>query len=137
MRWENHLKKQWWYVIYLVLCVLVALSLLLVGESPSRWAAFASLISLPIVSILYLTGFLYDDIKSSALRYATLHFFVGLPLLSFSLGKMDANYIRGNFRYQYMIHSSSETSSQDTLKLLGFTSDKIFFSTLDNKEIVV
>lgn len=127
-----------WYLPFLLLWLIVITVIPMYFSHPLRWIPFSFIASFPIVSVLVLNGFLADDISDFLVRTYTVMILVLLPILSYSMGKIDAGFIERNIKYQYTIGNGLDKSSEpDTLKLLGFTTDNVIFSTLENDQIYI
>ena len=84
---------------------------------------------------------LKSKIQSSFFRYLLAHFVVFFPISCFSIGKVTSLRILYNADNTYItiINNKSNPIMKDTarLKLLGFISDRVIYSTLDNKKTYI
>src|SRR5690606_25594117 len=107
-------------------------------ENPFRWTLAGISVASPLVFLFLIKGYLKHEIPDLFVRYVVLIFLVSVPILSFASGKKDAELILNNIEYKYSLKEAIITGSRsDTLKLVGFTSSNMVFSTLDNEQIYI
>ncbi|MET3128333.1 hypothetical protein ABID42_003452 [Arcicella rosea] len=86
-------------------------------------------------------GIVKNKIKNRVARYFVGHFLIFFPISCLSTGKLTSLKILHNRESKYVsivnIKSAVITSDTTRLKLLGFISDRIIYSTLDNKKIFI
>lgn len=127
------------YLSILALAVFIFLTYYL-RKDPWRWTELGLFTALPISIFLFNKSFLLSEIPNIQLRYFVIQYVVYLPLLSFATGKKESELIYQNIRYKYTIASPSnqpKTIVTDTLKFIGATSQKIFFTDLKNTATII
>lgn len=137
-KYAAHTAKRFWILtaVFLILGVLVLFTM----SSSSRWTLSSTLFSGPLILLFFVNGFLRRSISDPYLRMLVVILIVLLPFLSFSSGKIDASVILTNTRYQYVVTNSKNINnniSQDTLKLVGFTTESVILSNINNEELFI
>lgn len=105
------------------------------------WSLTALIIAYYLLYKFVNLDILKNKIKSPLFRYFIAHFVVFFPISCFSIGKVTSLRIFHNEENKYItvINNKSLTYVKDTtrIKLLGFVSDRIIYSTLDNKKTYI
>jgi hypothetical protein len=110
------------------------------GSSATFWSASAYFFSL----ILYFRYANYTPLKllipNKIIRHYLVYMAISLPLLGFASGKFISLNLYNNKAYKLVEISDGKdilVSQKDSLKLIGFLGDKLFISTLDNKNLSI
>jgi len=99
-----------------------------------RWLLWGFITGLVPYVYLIKTGFLSEYFNNKRVWLSILSIMIFLPTYSFSIGKLNAETIKINKKYNYVIDLKSEVniSRTDTLKLIGFTGKHYFFTNFKN-----
>jgi hypothetical protein len=125
--------------VSLVIWVVIIVTLYYFGRNPYRWQSWAYIVTFPFWVNLYDNPFFVSEIQDRKIRLILVQSIILLPLLSFATGKQDAELIYRNFQYRYCIKQNNTNTmpATDTLKFIGASSQRSFFSSLDNSSILI
>jgi len=128
------LNKKWFTFILVVLWIFIVIYLFSNGEK-DRWIVWVIFAELTPTLFLFNIGLWREEIADAQLRFNLIQAFVLIPIISIATGKYDSELIKNNYRYKYVINTkidSHQTIRNDTIKFLGSTETKLFFSDLKN-----
>lgn len=105
------------------------------------WSATSLIIAYYLLHQFINHNTVKSKIKGNLLRYFVGHFLIFFPISCLSTGKITSLRIFHNTenRYVNIINIKNAPAIKDTtrIKLLGFISDRIIYSTLDNKKTYI